>query len=116
MIKRRLKLTWGNINWGFIGAMFVSFILVIAVIVMVGWAITLLSGCSEQVAEVTDARMYVRTTCFMRGFTNSGGKLVVGDPNGRWYELTFGDHESKTSTGTVRLVHPSGIAGEVVVE
>lgn len=44
MIKRREKLRFGNLNWGFLFAMLVSFILVIAVIVMVGRAISLLGG------------------------------------------------------------------------
>jgi len=36
MINRRLKLCWGNFNWGFLFAMLVGFATVIAVIVAVG--------------------------------------------------------------------------------
>lgn len=116
MIERREKLGCGNFNWGFVLAMLLIFAVVIGVIVGIA-SLLAIGGCSEQVTEVTADRMYVRTSCFMREFSNSGGKLVVEDPNsGRRYELTFGDHDSKSSAGKVRLVHPSGIAGEVVIE
>lgn len=115
MNKRRGKLTFGNFNWGFVLAMLISFAIVIAVIAAIG-SLMAVGGCSEQVTEVTADRIYVRTSCFLREFSNSGGKLTVKGPDGRWYELVLGDHESKSSAGKVRIVHPSGIAGEVVVE
>lgn len=122
--KRRPQLCWSNFNWGFVVAMLVSFISVIAVIVMVGWAITMLSGCSEQSTRLVrfDENLRptevveIKTSVFLREFSSSGGKLVIIGPDGWRYELTFDDHESKSSAGKVRLVHPSGVAGEVVIE
>ena len=123
MIKRRPKLGWGNMSWWFVGAMLVSFAIVIAVIVAVG-SLVAVSGCSEQVTTLVRLDdnlkpvevVEIRTAVFLREFSSSGGKLEIVGPDGWRYELTFDDHESKSSAGKVRLVHPSGAAGEVVIE
>ncbi len=103
--------------------MLLGFVIVVVVIVVVG-SLLAAGGCSEQSTRLVrldkDLRpidvVEIRTSVFLREFSSSGGKLTIVGPDGWRYELTFDDHESKSSAGKVRLVHPSGMGGEVGIE
>ncbi|HEG44649.1 hypothetical protein LCGC14_3009600 [marine sediment metagenome] len=93
----------------------------IVVIILLCWLLTMAGGCSGQryrkyVVDDTGALVKVidiDTWCILREFSSKGSSLVI--TSGR-YDLTMGDHQSKTSAGKLKATHPTGIGIEFKTE
>ncbi|HEG42819.1 MAG TPA: hypothetical protein ENH94_02105 [Phycisphaerales bacterium] len=96
-------------------------LLIILMCAMLMW----LGGCGDQRCQKwvvgKDGRavkvLDIRTQWFLREFSSKNAKLhITDDPNSFEYTITVKGHQSKTSAGKIKAIHPTGIGIEIVTE